>query len=305
MCIRDRIKSLLLTKQGRMVLAMPQSGDLLSKKTFLNYYADQLILESVCMRAVKNSVRASDTERCFTKEKLMTTMAREYLSWLGLFTQSKAGIELLRNSEIFAHLRKLADPSGMCDCLCMVIINCFDYRSDDEPRNLLQLWISAGSKDLSLYIMEHLRILYRSGLNTFSSWCIEMLVTEIYDKDHEIVMKALDVLREVYENEETMHALLNKWPQVEKLQLAGDAFIARFLKTEAGVKFFQEFDWVDGAIKRWMLKGNLDYVELIERTIYKELNVKTAISSEDTLQLHVPIDCPLDIRNDVVLCIKE
>ena len=299
------IKSLLLTKQGRMTLAVPQAGDFLSKKTFLTHYVEQLILEAVCMKAIKGNVKLPDTDRYFKKESLMTTMAREYLSWLGLFTQSKAGIELLRNSEIFVHLRKLADPSGICDCLCMIIINNFDYRSDDEPRNLLQLWINSGSKDLILYIMEHLRILYRSGLNTFSSWCVEMLVTEIYNKDYEIVMKALDVLKEVYENEEIMCALLNKWPQAEKLQLAGDAFIARFLKTEVGVKFFQEFDWIDGAIKRWMEKGNLDYVELIERTIYKELNVKTSTNKGDTLQLHVPIDSPLDIRNDVFVHIND
>ena len=298
------VKSLLLTKQGRMALAVPQSGDLFSKKSFLSYYSEQLILESVCMKALKENITLPDADRWFRKDRLISTMSREYLSWLGLFTQSKAGIELLRSGDIFSHLKKLADPSGTCDSLCTIIINSFDYRSDDEPRNLLQLWINKGSKDLILYIIEHLRILYRSGLNTFSTWCVDILVSEIYDKDLEIALKALDVIKEVYENEEVMYAILSKWPQVDRLELGGDDFIARFLRTEGGIKFFKEFDWINGAIKRWLEKVDLDYVEVIEKNIYNELNIKNTINKDDNLQLHIPIDCPLDIRSDVILLIN-
>ena len=181
----------------------------------------------------------------------------------------------------------------------MIVINSFDYRSDDEPRNLLQLWMEKGSSDLILYIIEHLRILYRSGLNTFSSWCIDILVTQIYAKDAQIALKTLNVLKEVCENVDVMHSLLNKWPQIDKLQLGGDSFLARFLRTDVGVRFFQEFDWIEGAMKRWMGKGNVEYVELIEKTIYTELNIKDSTNKDDNLQLHIPVDCPLDVRNDV------
>jgi len=293
------IKSLLMIKKGRLALAVSQEGKLSAKRSFLSYYNEQLSLEVAYMNSVKDNSKPPEDERYFTRDKLMFTMSREYLSWLGLFTQSKNGIELLRKSDIFTHLKKLADQSGLCDYLCMIIINSFDYRSDDEPRNLLQLWIEKGSSDLILYIIEHLRILYRSGLNTFSSWCIDILVTQIYSKDVQIALKALNVLKEVCENEDLMHALLNKWPQIDKLQLGGDSFLARFLRDEVGIKFFQEFDWIDGAIKRWMSKGNVEYVELIEKTIYTELNIKDLTTKDDNLQLHIPIDCPLDVRNDV------
>ena len=253
------------------------------------------------MKAVNEGAKMPEGERYFGKNRLLDTMAREYVSWLGLFTQSKNGIELLRNSDVFLQLKKLADPSGLSDYLCMIIINSFDYRSDDEPRNLLQLWMEKGSKDLVLYIIEHLRILYRSGLNTFSSWCIEILVTQIYAGDIQIALKALNVLKEVCENQDVMHALLDKWPQIDKLQLGGDSFLARFLRTEKGTKYLQEVIWIDGAIKRWLTKGNVEYVELIEKTIYTELNIKDMTTKDDNLQLHIPVDCPLDVRNDVIL----
>ncbi len=278
---------------------------MITKKSFLSYYAEQLSLEVAYMKSVQDGCKMPEGERYFRKDRLLYTMAREYVSWIGLFTQSKNGIELLRNSDVFNQLKKLADHSGLSDYLCMIIINSFDYRSDDEPRNILQLWMENGSSDLVLYIIEHLRILYRSGLNTFSSWCIDILVTQIYAKDVQIALKAISVLKEVCENDELMHALLTKWPQIDKLQLGGDSFLARFLRTETGVKFFQEFNWIDGAIKRWVDKGNLDYVELIERTIYTELNIKDLTTKEDNLQLHIPVDCPLDVRNDVIFPVQE
>jgi hypothetical protein len=251
------------------------------------------------MKMVKENGKMPEGERHLRKDRLLDTMSREYLSWLGLFTQSKNGIELLRKYDIFTQLAKLAESSGICDYLCMIIINCFDYRSDDEPRNLLQLWIQKGSKDLVLYISEHLRILYRSGLTTFSSWCIDILVTQIYSMDAQITLKALNVLKEVCENDEIMCALLNKWPQLDKLQQGGDSFLARFLRIERGVKFFEECSWIEGAMSRWMGKGNVEYVELIEKSIFTELNIKDLTTKDDNLQLHIPIGCPLDVRNDV------
>lgn len=252
------------------------------------------------MNAVKEGGKMPEAERYFRKDMLLDTMAREYLSFLGLFTQSKNGLELLKQSGIFTFLKKLADKSGLCDYLCVIIINCLDYRSDEEPRNLLLLWIENGSNDLLLYILEHLRILYRSGLTTFSSWCIDILLKQISSPEPQIAMKALNVLKEVCANDDLMHALLSRKPSLEKLQLGGDPFLARFLRTEIGVKFCQDCGWLDGGIKRWLQKGNQEYVELIERTIYSELNIKDLTSKDDNLQLHIPIDCPLDVRNDVI-----
>ena len=265
----------------------------------MNHCTELLNLEIAHRRAAKEGPRGPEGERYFRKDRLLETMSREYLSWLGLFTESKKGIEMLQKSEIFTALRKLGDLYGTSNYLCTILVNAFDYRAEDEPRQILQLWMEQGSKDLVLYIIEHLRVLYRSGLSSFSVWCVNLLLAKVLTADTLTALKALEVLREACDSDDNLLALIKSNPPLEKLQLGGDGFLAQFLRLEVGTKFLWESGWLENAMRRWMQKGNMEYVELIEKTIYMELNVKDLTTKDDNLQLHIPIQCPLDIRNDV------
>jgi hypothetical protein len=167
------LKNLLVTKKGVEHLANAQE----ERRSFLRLCSEQLELEIRRMHAIKNNLRRPETESCFNTESIMSTMSRECVSWLGLFTETKDGIELLCNTNIFSRIEKLGDSSGIPDHLCIILINSFDYRYAEEPKNILRLWIEKASKELVLYIIEHLRRLYRSRLNLLSTWCIEILVT--------------------------------------------------------------------------------------------------------------------------------
>lgn len=297
------VQCMLKVKKGRSRLATPKKGRLFSKKSFLCHYIDHLNIVEAYTEAVKEGAKSPDNEHYFSRKSITTTMAREYFSWLGLFTKAKDCIDLLEGLDIFSYLRRLADPSGLNDHLCVLVINNFDY-TFEAPRNLLQLWIERGSTNLILYILEHLRIIYKNSQENFSQWCIDILVTQIYADREVIAMKALSVIEEVCESTVLIQAILNKWPQIDKLQLGGDLFLAKFLRIDEGVKYFQEFSWIDGAIERWMQSGNRNFVEAAEMAIYKEINV-TSSDTKDSLQFHVPPDCPLDVRNDVVLHINS
>lgn len=251
------------------------------------------------MKAVQNCGQMPVNERFLSKEKLLDTMAREYISWLGLFTENKGGLEVLRNLGIFTVLQKLAEPFGLLDYLCVIIVGSFSFSFDDEPRIIFQLWLQKGSVDLVLFMLEHLRVFYRSGAENFSSWCIDILVTEIYSSEVQIAQKALNVLKEICEDEELMRAFLRKWPQLDQLKLGGDLFLARFLRTDIGIDYLQECSWIEPAIHRWINEGNANYVDQIEKAIFQGLNFESEVSKNDALQLHIPIDSPLDIRDDV------
>ena len=72
-----------------------------------------------------------------------------------------------------------------------------------------------GSKDLVKAGLELLRLLYRSELQDFSIWGIELLVTKLsYPKDEDILYKALDVIEEVTQDKDTMNMFLEKWPKL-------------------------------------------------------------------------------------------
>ena len=73
-----------------------------------------------------------------------------------------------------------------------------------------------GSRDLIKAGLELLRLLYRSELQDFSSWGIDLLVTKLsISKDEEILSKVLDVIEEVtQEDQENMEMFLEKWPKL-------------------------------------------------------------------------------------------
>jgi len=294
------LKSLLETKEGIEQLASPQEGE----RSFLTLYAEQLELEIKRMQAIKDNLRIPKAESCFNTKSIMSTMSRECVSWLGIFTESKDGIELLRKANIFSLMEKLGDNSGITDHLCIILINSFDYRYTEEPKNILRLWIEKASKELILYIIEHLRTLYRSKLNLFSTWCIEILVTQINSTDKEIVLKALSVLEEICEDKELIKDFLSKRPQIDKLELGGDPFLANLSQTKDGIRFLQECSiredkWIDNAIKRWLNTESSNYAEHVEQAIQSKLSMSNA--EQSSIELYTAIDCSLDIRNNVLL----
>lgn len=51
-----------------------------------------------------------------------------------------------------------------------------------------------------LYATKHLRVLLRAGVEFFSSWGMELLVTQLHDHSKAVSMEALDILDEACED---------------------------------------------------------------------------------------------------------
>jgi hypothetical protein len=98
-----------------------------------------------------------------------------------------------------------------------------------------------------------------------------------------------------------MKDLLNKWPQIDKLELGSNYFLAKLSQTEDGIAFLQEGSWIDNAIKRWLNTENNNYIEHIEQIIQTELS--TSNIEQSSIKLYTAIDSSLDIRNNVFLII--
>ena len=167
--------------------------------------------------------------------------------------------------------------------------------------NILQLWIEKASKNLALYIIEHLMIVWKIQLNKCPTWCVDILVTQIYATDKEIVLKALNALSEICENKELMKDLLNKWPQIDKLEIGGDSFLIKLLRSEDGINFLQEVNWVETAIERWLKEENINYAMHIEKSIATRQNSSSENIAENCLQFYFPDYPSLNIKDNVYL----
>lgn len=51
-----------------------------------------------------------------------------------------------------------------------------------------------------LYATKHLRVMLRAGVEFFSSWGMELLVTQLHDHSKAVSMEALDILDEACED---------------------------------------------------------------------------------------------------------
>lgn len=54
-----------------------------------------------------------------------------------------------------------------------------------------------------LFATKHLRVLLRAGVEFFSSWGMELLVTQLHDHNKAVSMEALDILDEACEDKVT------------------------------------------------------------------------------------------------------
>lgn len=80
-----------------------------------------------------------------------------------------------------------------------------------------------SSQPCRLYATKHLRVLLRASVEFFSSWGMELLVTQLHDHSKAVSMEALDILDEACEDK-VQHVCL-----LVKLSHAVYAFICRFI----------------------------------------------------------------------------
>ena len=62
--------------------------------------------------------------------------------------------------------------------------------------------------------LELLLLLFRSELKDFSSWGIDLLVTQLHNKEEEIIHKTLEIIEEVTRNNEMMKKVIERCPNL-------------------------------------------------------------------------------------------
>jgi rapamycin-insensitive companion of mTOR len=103
-------------------------------------------------------------------ESFNFTMLREYLSWIGLFTQSKNGLELLSKHKIFGILKKFVTKGGTRDHILRTVLLSINYSTNKKSRDLLIFCLNNGSIEMKKMSMTVLRLLYRVEMDDLLVW---------------------------------------------------------------------------------------------------------------------------------------
>ncbi|KAJ3441760.1 cytosolic regulator pianissimo [Anaeramoeba flamelloides] len=250
---------------------LSEGFDFLKNSNFLSSLDEALRIESEGASNNKTGMK-----RLFTPSRMSKTLTKEYFTLIGTFTTNKRGLNLLINTNILNTLQNIVETKGRGD-LALPIITSFDYNYSDITRKLLANVLNLGSKLSRLQVIEHLKLLWRAGVNGFSEWAIPILVSQLHDKDQDIVSAALDLLDECCSiSSKSFDSLVScQPPDLEKFGVKGKNLLICVLSTTKGLKYLKEIGYLDKQLVYWEKKGCIDYVKDLEHYLTAIFHIKS------------------------------
>ncbi|XP_043077159.1 rapamycin-insensitive companion of mTOR isoform X2 [Puntigrus tetrazona] len=209
-------------------------------------------------------------DRSLQSNGLLTTLSQHYFLFLGTLSAHPQGVKMLEKCSVFQCLLNLCSLKNQ-DHLLKLIVSTLDYSRDGLARVILSKILTAATDNCRLYATKHLRVLLRANVEFFSNWGIELLVTQLHDRNKAISVEALDILDEACEDKANLHALIQMKPALTHLGDKGVLLLLRFLSIPKGFSYLNERGYVTKQLEKWQKEYNLKYVDLIEEQLNEAL----------------------------------
>lgn len=232
----------------------------------------QLYLEDLVKDIVQwlSSSSGQKPDRSLQSNGLLNTLSQNYFLFLGTLSAHPSGVKLLEKCSVFQCLLNLCCLKNQ-DHLLKLTVSTLDYSRDGLARVILSKILTAATDNCRLYATKHLRVLLRANVEFFSNWGIELLVTQLHDRNKTISMEALDILDEACEDKANLHALIQLKPALTHLGDKGVLLLLRFLSIPKGFSYLNERGYVSKQLEKWQKEYNLKYVDLIEEQLNEAL----------------------------------
>ncbi|XP_042277529.1 rapamycin-insensitive companion of mTOR-like isoform X1 [Thunnus albacares] len=230
-------------------------------------YLEDLVRDMVSWLSSSSGLKP---ERCLQSNGLLTTLSQHYFLFLGTLSAHPQGVKLLEKCGLFQCLLNLCSVKNQ-DAVLKLAVSTLDYSRDGLARVILSKILTAATDICRLYATKHLRVLLRAGVEFFSSWGMELLVTQLHDHSKAVSMEALDILDEACEDKANLHALIQLKPALSHLGDKGLLLLLRFLSIPKGFSYLNERGYVSKQLDKWQKEYNLKYVDLIEEQLNEAL----------------------------------
>ncbi|XP_072848918.2 rapamycin-insensitive companion of mTOR isoform X3 [Pogona vitticeps] len=217
-----------------------------------------------------NSSSGMKPERSLQNNGLLNTLSQHYFLFFGTLSCHPHGVKILEKCNVFQCLLNLCSLKNQ-DHLLKLTVSSLDYSRDGLARVILSKILTASTDSCRLYATKHLRVLLRANVEFFSNWGIELLVTQLHDKNKAISSEALDILDEACEDKANLHALIQMKPALSHLGDKGLLLLLRFLSIPKGFSYLNERGYVTKQMEKWQKEYNLKYVDLIEEQLNEAL----------------------------------
>ncbi|XP_029434237.1 LOW QUALITY PROTEIN: rapamycin-insensitive companion of mTOR [Rhinatrema bivittatum] len=210
------------------------------------------------------------SERSLQNNGLLNTLSQHYFLFIGALSCHPHGVKMLEKCNVFQCLLNLCSLKSQ-DHLLKLTVSSLDYSRDGLARVILSKILTAATDSCRLYATKHLRVLLRANVEFFSNWGIELLVTQLHDKNKTISSEALDILDEACEDKANLHALIQMKPALSHLGDKGLLLLLRFLSIPKGFSYLNERGYITKQMEKWQKEYNVKYVELIEEQLNEAL----------------------------------
>lgn len=230
-------------------------------------YLEDLVRDMVLWLSSSSGLKP---ERSLQSNGLLTTLSQHYFLFLGTLSAHLQGIKLLEKCGLFQCLLNMCSVKNQ-DAVLKLAVTTLDYSRDGLARVILSKILTAATDTCRLYATKHLRVLLRAGVEFFSSWGMELLVTQLHDHSKAVSMEALDILDEACEDKANLHALIQLKPALSHLGDKGLLLLLRFLSIPKGFSYLNERGYVSKQLDKWQKEYNLKYVDVIEEQLNEAL----------------------------------
>ncbi|XP_056888315.1 rapamycin-insensitive companion of mTOR-like [Takifugu flavidus] len=230
-------------------------------------YLEELVRDMVSWLSLSSGQKP---ERCLQSNGLLTTLSQHYFLFLGTLSAHPQGVKMLEKCGLFQCLLNLCALKNQ-DAVLKLVVATLDYSRDGLARVILSKILTAATDPCRLYATKHLRVLLRASVEFFSSWGMELLVTQLHDHNKAVSMEALDILDEACEDKANLHALIQLKPALSHLGDKGLLLLLRFLSIPKGFSYLNERGYVSKQMEKWHKEYNLKYVDLIEEQLNEAL----------------------------------
>nr|XP_033788434.1 rapamycin-insensitive companion of mTOR isoform X2 [Geotrypetes seraphini] len=217
-----------------------------------------------------NSSSGMKSERSLQNNGLLNTLSQHYFLFIGTLSCHPHGVKMLEKCNVFQCLLNLCSLKNQ-DHLLKLTVSSLDYSRDGLARVILSKILTAATDSCRLYATKHLRVLLRANVEFFSNWGIELLVTQLHDKNKTISSEALDILDEACEDKANLHALIQMKPALSHLGDKGLLLLLRFLSIPKGFSYLNERGYITKQMEKWQKEYNMKYVDLIEEQLNEAL----------------------------------
>ncbi|KAL4617283.1 rapamycin-insensitive companion of mTOR-like isoform X2 [Arapaima gigas] len=219
----------------------------------------------------------------FQSKGLLTMLSQHYFLFLGTLSAHPFGVKMLEKCGIFQCLLKLCSVKNQ-DHLLKLTVSSLDYSRDGLARVILSKILTAATDSCRLYATKYLRVLLRANVEFFSSWGIELLVTQLHDRNKAISTEALDILDEACDEKANLHALIQMKPALAHLGDPGLLLLLRFLSIPKGFSYLNQRGYVIRQLEKWQQEYNLKYVDLIEQQLNEALTTYRKLCDKDYIR---------------------